>query len=196
MEPLFSMPYLPNLCGSSEHRPIEAACPHPPVARGFRDRREAGRQLARVLAEYAGRPDVLVLAIPCGGVPVAYEVARDLGAPLDVFRDREPPEVRGKTVLLVDDGSATPACVRGAVAALRETQAGRIVVAVPAAAPETCAAFSGEADEVVCARTPEPFYAVGLRYLWYQDPAPTSDEEVRDLLARCTAGAPNAEPVR
>ena len=135
MEPLLSMPYLPNLYGSSEHQPIEAACPHPPEARGFRDRREAGRQLARMLAEYSGRPDVLVLAIPCGGVPVAYEIARDLGAPLDVFRDRQPPEVRGKTVLLVDDGSAMPACVRGAVAALRETQPGRIVVAVPAAAP-------------------------------------------------------------
>jgi len=69
-------------------------------------------------------------------------------------------------------------------------------VAVPAAAPETYAAFSGEADEVVCARTPEPFYAVGLRYLWYRDPTPTSDEEVRDLLARCAPGGPNAETAR
>ena len=163
------------------------------MERRFRDRRDAGRQLAQALAEYAGRSDVLVLALPCGGVPVAYEIARALAAPLDALLELEPggplPDVGGKTVILVDDGSTTPARVRVAAAALRPILPGRIVVAVPAVAPETFAEFSNEADEVVCARTPEPFYAVGLWYLWYQDPTPTSDEEVRDLLASFTRRA-------
>jgi predicted phosphoribosyltransferase len=207
----------------------------------FRDRSEAGRLLAEKLAAYANRPDVLVLALPRGGVPVAYEVARALGAPLDVFLvrklgvpgheelamgavatggvrvlndqvvralgipdyvidavtaweqqelarrerlyrgDRPPPEVRGRTVILVDDGLATGATMYAAIQALRQQQPARIVVAVPTASPETCNELRKEVDDVICAITPEPFYGVGL---WYEDFSQTTDEEVRDLLAR------------
>ena len=209
--------------------------------RPFRDRSEAGRLLASKLAAYVNHPDVLVLALPRGGVPVAYEVARALGAPLDVFLVRKlgvpgheelamgavatggvrvlndqvvralhipdyvidavaareqqelarrerlyrggrpPPDVRGRTVILVDDGLATGATMHAAIKALRQLQPARLVVAVPTAAPETCEALRAEVDEVICAITPEPFYAVGL---WYEDFSQTTDEEVRDLLAR------------
>ena len=205
----------------------------------FKDRRDAGKQLAQELSAYAGRSDVIVLALPRGGVPVAYEVARALNAPLDIFivrklglpgheelaigaiasggirvlnhdivqalkipqtmidtitrqelqelerrerayrGDRPPPEVRGRTVILIDDGLATGASMRAAVAALRAQNSARIVVAVPTAAPETCAAFESEVDEIVCAMTPEPFYGVGR---WYEDFSQTTDEEVRALL--------------
>jgi predicted phosphoribosyltransferase len=205
----------------------------------FRDRRDAGKQLAQELSAYTGRSDVLVLALPRGGVPVAYEVARALNAPLDIFivrklglpgheelaigaiasggvrvlnedivhalntpqavidaiarrelqelerrerayrGDRPPPEVRGRTVILIDDGLATGASMRAAVAALRAQHPARIVVAVPTAAPETCEAFESEVDEIVCAMTPEPFYGVGR---WYEDFSQTTDEEVRALL--------------
>ncbi|TMK07340.1 MAG: hypothetical protein E6G71_11285 [Alphaproteobacteria bacterium] len=207
----------------------------------FRDRRDAGRLLAEKLAAYANRPDVLVLALPRGGVPVAYEVARRLGAPLDVFvvrklgvpgheelamgavatggvrvlndqlveqlgipdqmidavaaRERQelarrerlyrggrpPPDVRGRTVILVDDGLATGATMYAAIEALRKQNPGRIVVAVPTASPETCEEMKAKADHVICAITPDPFQAVGR---WYQDFSQTSDEEVADLLAR------------
>ena len=207
----------------------------------FHDRREAGRLLAEKLTAYADRPDVLVLALPRGGVPVAYEVARALRAPLDVFivrklgvpgyeelamgavatggvrvlndqvvnglripdyvidavtaweqqelarreslyrGERPPPDVRGKTVILVDDGLATGSTMQAAVAALRQQQPARIVVAVPTAAPETCDALRTEVDEVICAITPEPFHSVGL---WYKDFSQTTDDEVRELLAR------------
>ena len=210
----------------------------------FRDRREAGRQLAAKLAKYAGRPDVIVLALPRGGVPVAYEVARALGAPLDVFvvrklgvpgyeelamgavatggvrvlneqlvnrlgiperlidavaareqqelarrerlyRDGRPaPDVRGRTVILVDDGLATGATMHAAIEALRQLQPARIVVAVPTASPEVCEEMKAEVDDVICAITPEPFQAVGL---WYQDFSQTTDDEVRDLLAQRNA---------
>jgi putative phosphoribosyl transferase len=208
----------------------------------FRDRSDAGRQLAAKLAAYADRLDVLVLALPRGGVPVGYEAARELGAPLDVFLvrklgvpgheelamgavatggvrvlndqivralgipdyvidavaaweeqelarrerlyrgDRPPPDVRGRTVILVDDGLATGATMHAAIQALREHQPARIVVAVPTASPETCERLREEVDDVICAVTPEPFYAVGL---WYENFSQTTDEEVRDLLARC-----------
>jgi len=207
----------------------------------FRDRRDAGQKLAQELKEYANRPDVVVLALPRGGVPVAYEVAKALKAPLDIFLvrklgvpgheelamgaiasggvrvlndtvvdalniperlidavaekeqrelerrerayrgDRPKPEVRGKTVILVDDGLATGASMRAAVEALRAQDPARIVVAVPTAAPETCEAFEDTVEEVVCAETPQPFFGVGF---WYQDFSQTSDEEVRTLLAR------------
>jgi predicted phosphoribosyltransferase len=211
----------------------------------FRDRRAAGRLLAATLARYAGRPDVVVLALPRGGVPVAYEVVRALGAPLDVFvvrklgvpgheelamgavatpgvrvineqivralaipdhvieavaareldelarrerlyrGDRPPLDVRGRTVILVDDGLATGATMHAAIQALRHRQPARIVVAVPTAAPETCEALKAEVDDVVCAVTPEPFYAVGI---WYEDFSQTTDDEVRELLARSAEG--------
>jgi len=212
----------------------------------FRDRRHAGRVLAQVLVGYANRSDVIVLALPRGGVPVAYEVAKALHAPLDVFvvrklgvpgheeyamgalagggvrvlndeivkrlgisdaavdavtRDelrelerrerlyrggRPLPELRGRTVILVDDGLATGSTMLAAVKALRAQQPARIVVAVPTAAVETCARLRSDADEVVCATTPEPFRAVGM---WYDDFSQTSDEEVRELLARAQQGA-------
>jgi putative phosphoribosyl transferase len=187
VEPLLSMPYLPNLNDNSERRPIGSVGARHAPGRGFRDRRAAGRELALALAGYAGRSGVYVLAMSCGAVPVAFEVARALGAPMDAFPGREPggplPDVRDRTVILVDDGLAPAARVRDAVAALREIRPEHVVVALPAVAPETCAEVSSEADELVCARTPEPFYDAGLWYLWYQDPTPTSDEEVCDLLA-------------
>jgi putative phosphoribosyl transferase len=207
----------------------------------FMDRTDAGRRLAAALSGYAHRPDVLVLALPRGGVPVAFEVARALDVPLDIFivrklgvpgheelamgaiasggvrlvdeaivrqlpiseqdieavakaeqtelerRERQYrgarplPDVAGRTVILVDDGLATGATMRVAVAALRQEHPARIVVAVPVAPPETCATLRREADEVVCAVIPEPFHAVGL---WYEDFTQTTDDEVHDLLER------------
>jgi predicted phosphoribosyltransferase len=224
------------------------------TGRPYRDRTEAGRYLARRLAGYAGRPDVLALALPRGGVAVAYEVARALGAPLDVFLvrklgvpgheelamgaiasgglvllnqqmvrelgirpdlinhlistqraelerrdrqyrgDRPPPDVRGKTVILIDDGLATGASMRAAIAALRQHDPARIVVAVPVAARSTCAELREAVDEVVCARTPEPFRAVGV---WYEDFTQMTDDEVRDLLRRAREGRDTAsQPAR
>ena len=217
--------------------------PIPPelAARRFRDRHDAGRRLAARLSSYAGRGDVCVLALPRGGVPVGYEVARALGAPLDLFLvrklgvpgheelamgalasggvrvlnervvsqlrvppaaiehvaaregqelerrerayrgDRPPPRVRGRTVILVDDGLATGSTMRAAAEALKALHPARLVVAVPVAAAETCHELRAEVDEVVCDLTPEPFYAVGL---WYEDFSQTTDDEVRELLAR------------
>lgn len=207
----------------------------------FCNRREAGERLAERLSDYAGRDDIIVLALPRGGVPVAYEVAESLAAPLDVFvvrklgvpwhrelamgalasggvrvlnddvirslnisddiidevtdaeaeelerreaayRDnRSRFELRGKVVILVDDGLATGSTMRAAVAAVRRSEPARVVVAVPVSAVDTCQALRKEADEVVCMVTPEPFYGVGS---WYDDFSQTSDEEVRELLAR------------
>lgn len=219
----------------------------------FADRRAAGRVLARRLVErYGGRADVLVLALPRGGVPVGYEVARALGAPLDVFLvrklgvpgqeelamgaiasggarvlnadvlaalrippetveevaaaeaqeldrrahafrgDRPEPDIAGKTVIVVDDGLATGSSARAAVAALRLLRPARLVVAVPVGSSTTCAAMSTAADEVHCAVTPRHFHAVGAAY---EDFAQTTDDEVRELLARArTEGAPGAAP--
>jgi putative phosphoribosyl transferase len=205
----------------------------------FTDRREAGRALAKALEGYADRHDVLVLALPRGGVPVASEVAQALAAPLDVFivrklgvpqhaeyamgaiasgglrvlnedvvrglgiseaainevaareqrelerreqlyrGDRPRPQIRGRTVIVIDDGLATGDTMRAALRALRRLQPGRLIAAVPVAPAETCAALRTEADDVVCLRTPEPFHAVGL---WYRNFPQTEDEEVRALL--------------
>jgi predicted phosphoribosyltransferase len=210
----------------------------------FQDRFQAGRLLASKLSYLANRPDVVVLALPRGGVPVGYEVAKALNAPLDVFvvrklgvpghkelamgaiasggvrvlnenvirklgipnevvetvveeekrelerrereyRDGRPPiEIRGRTVILVDDGLATGSSMRVAVLALRKKNPAQIIVAVPVAAPATCAEFESEVDQVICAVTPEPFWAVGQ---WYTDFSQTSDEEVRDLLRRAAS---------
>jgi putative phosphoribosyl transferase len=205
----------------------------------FRDRRDAGRKLAQKLVHYAGRSDVIVLALPRGGVPVAYEVARALSTPLDILvvrklglpgqdelaigaiapggirvlnediihslnipeevinrvaqrelqelqrrerdyrGDRPAPEVRDRTVILIDDGLATGASMRAAIAGLRARHAARIVVAVPTAARETCEVFRFEVDEIVCSITPEPFYGVGRSY---DDFSQTTDDEVRALF--------------
>ena len=216
----------------------------------FEDRRQAGRTLARGLDAYAGRDDVLILALPRGGVPVAYEVAEALAAPLDVFLvrklgvpgheelamgaiasggvrvltpaivaqfripasrieavtrqeerelrrreryyrgDHPPLDVRGRTVILVDDGLATGSSMRAAIAAVRRLGPKRVVVAVPVAPPATCHELSALADEVISAATPEPFLSVGR---FYQDFEQTGDEEVKELLDRATAREPVAQ---
>ncbi len=113
---------------------------------------------------------------------VTAEEQRELSRREADYRDGRPaPDVRGHTVILVDDGLATGSTMRAAVAALRQQAPARIVVAVPVGAPDTCEALQREADEVVCAQSQAPFYAVGV---WYEDFSQTSDEEVRDLLAR------------
>lgn len=205
----------------------------------FRDRRDAGADLAARLRHLKGQSDVVVLALPRGGVPVAYEVAQALEAPLDIFLvrklglpqhrelamgaiasggvrvlnhevvnwyripepvidqvareeqmelerrereyrgGREPVELRDRIVLLIDDGLATGSTMKAAVQAVRMRGPSRVVVAVPVASPETCREFEGIVDEIVCARTPERFAAVGE---WYLDFSQTSDEEVRELL--------------
>jgi erythromycin esterase-like protein/predicted phosphoribosyltransferase len=210
------------------------------AARRFRNRAEAGRLLAERLRDYAGRDDVVVLGLPRGGVPVAFEIARALDAPLDVFLvrklgvpgheevalgaiatggvrvlnkqliesldippewieaidakerrelerrervyrgDRPPPDIAGKTVILVDDGLATGSTMLAAANAIREDDPARLVVAVPVADPDVCAGLRSVADEVVCLSTPQPLQAVGV---WYGDFSQTTDDEVRDLLA-------------
>jgi putative phosphoribosyl transferase len=215
----------------------------------FRDRAHAGKVLAERLEGYAGRPRLLVLGLPRGGVPVAFEVAQALGAPLDVFvvgklgvpgheelamgaltsggvrvlnddavtglgigeeaiaraaaaegkeldrreqayrGDRGPIDVAGRTVILVDDGLATGSTMRAAVRAVRALGPERLVVAVPVAARQTCEQLRPEVDELVCADMPEPFHAVGL---WYDDFTQTSDDQVRDLLARAGAARVSA----
>ncbi|MFI5459191.1 MAG: phosphoribosyltransferase [Isosphaerales bacterium] len=223
------------------------------MSRPFANRAEAGRILAEKLTAYAGRTGVIVLGLPRGGVPVAYEVARALGAPLDVFlvrklgapgqeelamgaiasgdvvvindevvealkispqtvkaevdherrelarreaiyRGGRPPlDVKGKTVILIDDGLATGSTMRAAVAALRRQEPARIVVAVPIGASSTRDEFQTIADECICAIAPEHFRAVGL---WYDDFAQTDDIEVCDLLTRLpsTEQPPKSHP--
>src|SRR5688572_5411783 len=207
--------------------------------RPFADRREAGAELASRLRHYAGRNDVVILALPRGGVPVAFEIAEELDAPLDIFlvrklgmpghpeyaigaiasggvrvlsdevirlyripasvieaiaseeqqelerREREYRKgaalisLRDRVVILVDDGLATGSTMRAAVRAVRQHQPARVVVAVPVGARETCREFADISDETICARTPEPFSAVGL---WYGDFSQTADAEVQLLL--------------
>jgi predicted phosphoribosyltransferase/pimeloyl-ACP methyl ester carboxylesterase len=217
---------------------LEGPPPAAPGARGFSDRRDAGRRLAALLEPYrAQRP--VVVGIPRGGVPVAAEVARALDAPLDVtvvrkigapqnpeyaigalaeggvhvlsgriagaiglseaalrallaraedelemrlrrYRGiREPIDISGRTVILVDDGLATGRSARAAVRSLRKRAAARVVLAVPVAAPTAAEMLRDEADEVVCVATPDDLWSVGQ---WYEDFAPTADEEVMALL--------------
>jgi predicted phosphoribosyltransferase len=108
------------------------------------------------------------------------------------YRGRRPGlDLREKTVILVDDGLATGSTMHAAVSAVRRLSPTRVVVAVPVGSPQTCAEFETEADEVVCVLEPEPFYAVGQ---WYQDFSQTTDQEVRDLLARARpAGVKRAD---
>jgi putative phosphoribosyl transferase len=205
----------------------------------FHDRLHAGRLLSGKLEHYRNNPDVIVLALPRGGTPVGFEVAKALNARLDVFivrklgmpgheeyamgaiasggvrimnpelggtsipqaaieavalreereierreylyRGNRPPlELAGRIVILVDDGLATGSTMLAAVVAVQQHKPARCVVAVPVAAPETCARFRTEVDEVVCAITPEQFHAVGQ---WYQDFRQTTDDEVQALLA-------------
>lgn len=163
----------------------------------FRDRRHAGRVLAAGLTRYAGDPSVVVLALPRGGIPVGFEVAAALGAPLHPVPGRKvgvpgreaPPSLEDRIVILVDDGLATGSRMRAAATAVRRMGPRRIVVAAPVAAAATCEELARDVDEVVCAVTPEPFFAVGL---WYQAFSETTDAEARDLLARARAATPEA----
>jgi predicted phosphoribosyltransferase len=98
--------------------------------------------------------------------------------------DRPPPQIQGKRIILVDDGLATGATMRAAAEAIRQQEPAELVIAVPIAAKETCEIMEREADRVVCAVTPEPFYAVGL---WYEDFSQTTDDQVRELLRRAAA---------
>jgi predicted phosphoribosyltransferase len=215
------------------------------VPRRFADRRDAGAVLANALDLYRGRSDVVVLALPRGGLPVAYEVARSLNAPLDVlivrkigapghpefaigaiasggisvldrdfiaanripprvveaivqreraevarreqaYRANRPPvPVKGKQVILVDDGLATGSTMHAAVLAVRQQRPAGIVVAAPVGSRQACEALTAVADQVICPLTPEPFSAVGL---WYVDFSETTDNEVRHFLQPQTAG--------
>jgi predicted phosphoribosyltransferase len=113
---------------------------------------------------------------------VAADELRELERRERAYRDDRPePDVRGKTVILVDDGLATGSTMRAASAALRQQAPARIVVAVPVSAPQTCDEYRMGVDEIICANTPEPFYGVGL---WYEDFSQTTDEEVRELLEK------------
>ncbi|GAB4367477.1 MAG: phosphoribosyltransferase [Elainellaceae cyanobacterium] len=209
----------------------------------FQNRTEAGQQLATRLKAYTDRPDMLVLGLPRSGVPVAYEVAKALHAPLDIclvrklgvpghkelamgaiasggvrvlnynvvswlgisgktideiaarelkelqrrdraYRgDRPQPKIRDRIVILVDDGIATGSTMRAAMSVLKPQQPAYLVVAVPVAPLETYDALRAEVDDVVCLMKPESFYAIGL---WYEDFSQTTDEEVRELLAKPT----------
>lgn len=222
--------------------------------RVFSDRTEAGRLLAEDLAATQGCADGIVLALPRGGVPVAFEVAQRLGLPLDlmlvrklgvpgqeelamgaiasgdsiVFNEallrqlsipeqaiqrtmrkeraelerrerlyrgeRAYPNLQGRCVILVDDGLATGATMRAAIAAVRQHGPRRVVVAVPVAPPDTVSALEEESDEVRALSVPALFYGVGR---WYDNFEQTSDDEVRRLLAvawRQEPGAPAPRP--
>lgn len=207
----------------------------------FADRANAGRKLAEKLEPYANRDDVVVLGIPRGGVPVAFEVATRLHAPLDVFLLRKPGvpgheelafgavarggvrfldqeiveavgisgeqiervtsvelkelqrrekafrsgrpalDVRGKTVIVVDDGIATGSSMSAGIKALRQLQPSRLVVVVPVAPNRTCNRLKNEVDELVCLQTPLSFHAIGQ---FYEDFSQVPDEEVIELLKR------------
>jgi putative phosphoribosyl transferase len=219
----------------------------------FDDRADAGRRLAEALAEYAGRDDVVVLALPRGGVPVAFEVAQRLDVPLDVMvtrklgvpgheelamgavasggvqfvnralvdalgvderdialvteresaelarrehayrGDRPPPDVEGRTVILVDDGIATGATLRAAAIALLERGPERLVIAAPTGAPDSAEALREVADEVLCLDTPEPYVAVGA---WYRSFGQVDDATVTELLDRHARSRQEAPPRR
>ena len=106
----------------------------------------------------------------------------------ELYRGDKPSQsLAGKTVILVDDGLATGSTMRAAIRAIRKQGAGRVVVAVPIGAYDTCEMLREEADAVVCAETPEPFIAIGL---WYENFAQTTDEEVCDLLERAARELP------
>ena len=207
----------------------------------FQDRSDAGRRLAAELASFANQPGLRILALPRGGVPVAFEIARALHASLDVwvvrklgvpgipelalgaiapggieiistdiarrmripphqieaiaarerlelerreqaYRGSRPPiDVGGETVILVDDGLATGATMRAAIAALRRLEPARIIVAVPVAAASVAAQIAREADQIVCLWSPVDLDSVGQ---WYGDFSQTSDAEVSELLNR------------
>ncbi|MDP9003206.1 MAG: phosphoribosyltransferase [Verrucomicrobiota bacterium] len=211
----------------------------------FFSRPEAGRQLAEKLIVYRRRAEAIVLGLPRGGVPVAYEVAKRLELPLDVFvvrklgvpgyeelamgaiasgnvivlnddvmravpnsaallervvsqekielerrenlyrQARAALDLRGRVVILVDDGLATGATMRAAAAALRKQGVAKIVVGVPVGATETCRELTAEVDELICPLRPDYFHGVGQ---FYENFSQVGDAEVRETLARITPG--------
>jgi putative phosphoribosyl transferase len=213
----------------------------------FADRVHAGQLLAGALRKYADRSDVIILGLPRGGVPVAYEVAKRLHAPLDVMVVRKlgvpgweelamgavasggvrvindevvqgsnisaesieraaaaemqelhrreiayrghtgAPDVKDKTVILIDDGIATGSTIRAAVQALRQQGPARIVIAVPTAAADTCDKLAPMVDELITLIRPIYFHAVGQ---WYENFEQTTDAEVKQLLAEAAGFEP------
>lgn len=209
------------------------------VSHRFRDRYEAGSALALRLAAYYGSRDTVVLALPRGGVPVAYEIAIALRLPLDVFEvrklgvpeheelamgaigsggtlylnhaivdalhigrgeidrviareraeldrrsalyrnSRPRPEIRGKSVIVVDDGVATGASMIASIAALRAAGVDRVIVAVPVAPVETSEILRSLADELFCLQVQTDFASVGDAYERFEQ---VGDDEVRGLL--------------
>ena len=207
----------------------------------FNDRYEAGKVLAEYLKQYQNKPDVIVLALPRGGVPVAFEIAKSLNAPLDVFivrklgvpwheelamgaiasggtvifndnivqqlnitkpiinqvidteenelkrreimyRGKRPfPNLKNKTIILVDDGIATGATMKVAIKGLREHSPAKIIVAAPVAALETYEEIEKLVDHIICPLVPTDFYAVAK---WYVNFPQTSDEEVFDIMSK------------
>ncbi|MBG0742710.1 MAG: phosphoribosyltransferase [Cylindrospermopsis raciborskii KL1] len=205
----------------------------------FHNRIQAGKMLGESLIDYANHENLLVLALPRGGVPVGWEIAKAVNAPLDVcivrkigvpgqkelamgaigaggvrvfnrdviatlgidrdvietvvsqeleelkrreqtYRGSAPPiKVENKTVILVDDGIATGATIRAAIAVLKQQKPSKIVVAIPVASASTYRELESEVDEVVCLQTPEFFSAIGF---WYEDFSQTSDQEVCEIL--------------
>lgn len=214
--------------------------------RRFRDRADAGRQLAERLQSYAGRPDTIVVGLPRGGMPVAAEIARCLALPLDfclvskltstghhpatigaidsggdrilnydvlsrlslpdktvdkiidrqlrelhrkerVYREhRAPLDLRNRSLILVDDGLATGATLRSAIALLRQQSPRSLTVALPTAPKTACDRLQADIDELVCLTHPDPFFSIALSYENY---APVSDEEVRQILSQSNSEA-------
>jgi predicted phosphoribosyltransferase len=213
----------------------------------FADRVHAGQLLAGALRKYADRSDVIVLGLPRGGVPVAYEVAKRLHVPLDVMVVRKlgvpgweelamgavasggvrvindevvrganispesieraaaaelqelhrreiayrghtgSPDVKDKTVILIDDGIATGSTIRAAIQALRQQGPARIVIGVPTAAADTCDKLVPMVDEMITLIRPIYFHAVGQ---WYENFEQTTDAEVKQLLAEAAGFEP------
>lgn len=207
----------------------------------FENREEAGRILAAKLMIYANRPETIVLALPRGGVPIGYEIARALNLPLDVMivrklgvpgheelamgaiasggvrvlnrsvieslripsdsleavekrealelmrreatyrGNRHPISLKGKTIILVDDGVATGSTMRVAISALREQRAGRIILATPVAPPTVRWEMEALVEDFVALVMPEDFFGVGQ---WYNDFTQVSDDTVYELLRK------------